>query len=701
MKMKSLKYALSALLLVLCFTLLFTACGGDSGNGSVTTEKPSVTTPEPPETTDKPTGDETKYTIVVKDQNGAPVEGAVVEIYEGETLRGSDMSDAEGAIIFRFKPEGGQISLRFNANDSVDGYLYPTEPTLLPEGQTRALLQVGALTTYRVIMSDIMGEKLSGMRAELYSAADNTLVETKVSDDSGIITFTVSGGKYYVKVLHDLGNSAFVFINPDEEGGNTKTLDPKNPDFTAEIVISSAEIPYGVTVKDTDGKAVSGAEVTFYDSDFEPVATAVSGDSGLAELTVRNGSYIAVVKTANGAGYVAFTENGAVNGELTVKADSFITVYGESDLSLVKGKSLELTVADAYKKTVTLSGSGITVNYGGKSYTLDGKTPVTLELTEGKNEPAVITLGASDAAELKLTVKRPGSHKDPIVLTESELDGMKLTASLLPGELIYYTFAATKDSTLEIEGADALINGRPGRCPVSAGETVTVAIGSDSASSVEAQLKYGQVVIDYTDRTQISMEDTDGVTVVLFDYKNGEYVKLAEGVTEGGVFTFKGLVETDRYYVKVEYAKYGTVDAYVKLDGGENLLYLVHVEEGTQEHPFSVNTDADGAPAITTVRLEANGKIWYKLFLPSGYTMTVDSKKASVTVWTDTNMNVAADSGDASTKLEWNDELGAYVHVFENRAAEDGRIMVFVELSAESETDVSIVFTAPVEEPEN
>jgi sodium/proline symporter len=61
--------------------------------------------------------------------------------------------------------------------------------------------------------------------------------------------------------------------------------------------------------------------------------------------------------------------------------------------------------------------------------------------------------------------------------------------------------------------------------------------------------------------------------------------------------------------------------------------------------------------------------------------MTVDSKKASVTVWTDTNMNVAADSGDASTKLEWNDELGAYVHVFENRAAEDGRIMVFVELS--------------------
>ena len=701
MKMKSLKYAFSALLLVLCFALLLTACGGDAGSNDVTTEKPTVT--EPPVTTDKPADGETKYTIVVKDQNGAPVEGAVVEIYEGETLRGSEMSDAEGAVIFRFKPEGGQISLRFNAEDSVSGYVYPTEPTLLPEGQTRALLQVGALTTYRVIMNDIMGAKVSGMRAELYSAADNTLIESKVSDESGIVSFTVSGGKHYVKILHDLGNSAFVFVNPDEEGGNTKTLDPKNPDFNAEIVVISSEISYGVTVKDADGKAVSGAEVALFDINFDPIATAVSGADGRAELKACNGDYIAVVNAAGCGGYVAFTENGAVNGEVTLKAASLATVYGESSVAIGKGESLELTVADAYKKTVTLNADGVTVNYGGKSYTLDGKTPLILELTEGKDQPASITLTAGDAAELTLAVKKPGSPKDPIELNESELNGMKLSADIAPGEWIYYTFVPSKDSTLEVMGAEAFINGRPGRWPVSAGLPVNLAIHSSGEATTTAELKYGQVVTDYTVRTQISMEDRDGVTVVLFDYNDGEYVKLAEGVTAGGVYTFKNLVETDRYYVRVEYAKYGTEDDYVELVSGENLLYLVHVEEGTQEHPFSINSDGNGDPTTTAVRLEAGGKIWYKFFLPSGYTMTVDSEKASLNVWVDTNMDMSANDGDSITAVKWNDELGAYVHVFETRAAEDGRIMVFVELSAESEADVSIVFTAPPveEEPEN
>ena len=185
---------------------------------------------------------------------------------------------------------------------------------------------------------------------------------------------------------------------------------------------------------------------------------------------------------------------------------------------------------------------------------------------------------------------------------------------------------------------------------------------------------------------------------MLYDFNGTEYRKIAEGVTANGVYTFKDLVETDRYFIFAEYPKYGTEESYVKLESGVNSVYLVHVEEGTQEHPYSVNYDTDGDLATMNIALRAGETVWYKLFLPSGYTLTADNKNVTVNILTDVNMDMSANDMESAQTVLWSETDSAYVYEFETRAPEDGRIMVFIQITAQSDCNVTVTFTPPIEE---
>ena len=686
-----------AVVTILCICNVLVGCGGDEGNGNATGEV--TTAPQAPATSDKPedTGvpASNRYTVVVKDQSNVPVEGVIVGIYEDGQLITTDMTDAEGALIFKVSHGDGEISLRIHGSESVSGYVYPEEPTVLPEGQTRALLQVRSLITYRINLNSIMGEKVAGMLVELCNDSTGEVIDSKISDERGAVSFTVEGGEHYVRIAHSLGNAAFVFSNPDVEGGNTKSLDPKKPDFSAEIVISNADILYSVTATDKSGAPMSGAKLTVYNSELEKVAEAVADGDGVASFNVPNGTYFTVADDGVNYAFAQFELNGATSAQ-AVSDGSVAVIHG----LFAAGSDCSLTVVDAYKKELTFSSKNpLTVEYNGKTYEYGGGNaePLTVKLTENSGEAAKLKVSGG---EFSLSVIRPGSAQDPFILNESELNGLKLKSRLIAGEKVYYSFIPSADATLEADSGGVSVNGRGSRLPVSAGASVTVCFTADTAGEHEFSLTYGQVITDYTVNTQISMENASGVTIMLYDFDGLEYKKIAEGVTVNGVYTFSGLVETDRYFVFAEYPKYGTEDTYVKLESGINPVHLIHVEEGTREHPYSVNYDAEGDIVAMNIALSAGETVWYKLFMPSGYTMSADSKNVSVTVHKDLNMDMLANETEGEQTVLWDEEANAYVHEFETRAPEDGRIMVFIEITAQSDCNVLLTFTPPVEAEE-
>lgn len=152
------KYLALIIAVLALFAMMATVCScGDSGASDgttapdVTTEKPDVTT-EAPTTTEKP--DETTapdnkitYTIKVVDQNGAPVEGVIVKLCEGEVCRKPVITGADGTAAYKFEPNGNELKamIEVEQDEAVSSaYTYSSEYVHLEAGATEVTLTVTA-----------------------------------------------------------------------------------------------------------------------------------------------------------------------------------------------------------------------------------------------------------------------------------------------------------------------------------------------------------------------------------------------------------------------------------------------------------------------------------------------------------------------------------------------------------------------------
>ena len=123
-----------------------TAPGVTTATPDNTTKAPNTTTAEPDETTKAPDAKIT-YTIKVVDQNGAPIEGVIVKLCEGEVCRKPVITGADGTASYKFEPNGNELKamIEVEQDEAISAaYTYSSEYVYLENGATEVTLTVTA-----------------------------------------------------------------------------------------------------------------------------------------------------------------------------------------------------------------------------------------------------------------------------------------------------------------------------------------------------------------------------------------------------------------------------------------------------------------------------------------------------------------------------------------------------------------------------
>lgn len=96
--------------LALCVVLTLFACGKKPDEKPEVTTEPPVTTEEPvPTTTAKPDDGKVTYTVTVKDENGNPIVGAVVQLCKDVNCNPS-VTGADGVATYSLAEDTYKVS---------------------------------------------------------------------------------------------------------------------------------------------------------------------------------------------------------------------------------------------------------------------------------------------------------------------------------------------------------------------------------------------------------------------------------------------------------------------------------------------------------------------------------------------------------------------------------------------------------------
>ena len=239
-KLFSLIFVISALLLCV---LVVASCGGSNTDTNTNTNTGDDTSSDTSTDTSTDTGSQSVfYTVYFQNQNGQPIEGIEAQICasSGLCLQGQ-ISDAEGVMKFEYfqlEPFNVQV------NAVPDGFIKPEGYIPFPDGRTSVVVTIQQNQTYTVTATDLHGRKLENILVELYLKADNTLVDSIITDATGKASFTVSPDEYYAKVKHAYDNGAFTLAADSNEISFEKSKNAQ-----ASFVVLDNNIDYTVTVK--------------------------------------------------------------------------------------------------------------------------------------------------------------------------------------------------------------------------------------------------------------------------------------------------------------------------------------------------------------------------------------------------------------------------------------------------------------------
>ena len=705
--MKSLKKLFSLILvisaLILC-VLMVASCGGGNTDTNTNTDTSSNTNTNTDTSTDTSTdtGSESVfYTVYFENQNGQPIEGIDAQICADSGLcLQSQISDAEGVMRFEyFQVEPFHVQV----NSVPAGFIMPTDHIPFPDGRTSVVVTIQQNQTYTVTAIDLHGRKLENILVELYLKADNTLVNSAITDASGKASFTVSPDEYYAKIKHAYGNGAFTLVADTDEISFEKS---KNVQVS--FVVLDKKIDYTVTAKDKNGELLD-ATVNLYNERFELVEAKQTDANGNAIFNVPNGTYYALLEDGTYyANPVEFYKNGEVSGEITltdIKAGSDrqhpIMLLNEIEIDILAGSKAWYGVFSAKGKTVEINSSEVEAFYGGQTKKpQDGK--ISFELKETGISAFRIDSKSANDILVEGSIYILGSLGTPYQIEVEESYTFDVLVEL--NGRVYYSFVASKDGTIRIEteteNAVISINGNRFKKSVKAGDTVLICFFTEKLSgdtvtspeaNIEAELTFKETKADYKVITKVDNQIGASQIVELYKYDGENYV-LVENVTcdANGEYVFANLTETADYYIKaILNDQYETTQEYIPFgDETELTVYINHKRDGSQEYPFLVNSDETNE---TEVVLGAGQEIWYTTFYVTGATISIDNVNAKVELYTVT--------GDGAPVLIATLTGEGLTHTLEDGDTTT-RLLIKVAMANAQADVVTLTHTSPVVEEE-
>lgn len=510
-----------------------------------------------------------KITVNVIDDSGEAIEGASVQLYQGEqAFKTTIYTDADGVACGFIALNGQKISCVVTEIINGSGYKLDGEAVAFEDGAYDATVVVKKTATYSVRLSSEFGEAITGAEVELYDAKTNIKQKTAHTDANGVVKFeNIVRSDYYVKVT---------FISPAyviaEESADGKYYFADGSDVKRLIVTELPEITY--TVKVSNG--LSGQTVNLYDTDNFLVASAQTDETGTAVLRAPNSSYTAILETEDGkyASSAFFVTDDSAIGEIEVTAmtageskDTPIILVGSKQLTLTAGQSVWLAVPNGYRKVLSVT-SGVVVSYNDNQLN-DNGVLIELEFEESKGEVSYFSVTSQSEKTIDVSVSAPGTKNEPIDITEDVISkGTHQIDAFGKGDLtVYYSLTADRDGAISVTVDTSyyyvLFNGVAGHpqdgdflYPLSAGETVLISIiGSfyenESMDTGIFTFYFGEERVDYTVTVNKDEEAAQDIVVILCT-KDGE--EIARGTTNReGRYVFEDVVYGNSYAVKVEY----------------------------------------------------------------------------------------------------------------------------------------------------
>ncbi len=666
-----------------------------------------------------------KVTVNVFDSDGKAVEGAVVQLSQGEHILGSNtdlVTDADGVAYGFVALSGEEIMAKVTEVLSGGSYELDDEAVGFGIGVYDGTVTVQKLLAYVVKLSTMLGDNLSGVKVQLFDSK-NRMKKTLTTDENGIARFeNVDPDTYYVKVV--CNDPTYVIINENVDG---KYYFPAGSTSLNLDVVIVSEVTYTVTVSN----GLSGQTVKLYNKDSELVAFAETDENGVASIVAPYGEYYAVLDSEYFSEYIQFTKDGNLSGTITVTGDLAgsdslhpIYIFDSINVSLAENSgSLWFEVVDYEGKLVVIDLNSGSYAYGYDGFGRVGKDGEIITL----NVTGLFDVTASEGpAELTLTLKVPGTHSSPIDITENVSDTPSdIAASIKKDHVSYYSYTSIKDGVIKItvdpsviisfEGVGAGLSYEDGDkvtylYPMSAGESVIICVNSfdvelGESVDLDATLSvvYGKENQSYTILVLKEGEASQGTTVILYTKVNGELTEVARGTTnENGKYVFESINYANNYVVKVEYPE-GYTSAFDEVALGTELstsVYMTTIKTGSVDLPFDFDT-IDGEESIT---VSANSTIWYTVNVrPSNdgtkFTISVNSANVVIKVYySDTNDDGVIDENDTpvgassvvngKTSYTFGTNNRVYkIAVFtENGEAEDVTLVYASKATAEGET---------------
>lgn len=697
--------------LLLC-TLLVASCGGNTSTDTSTdtgdTSKPNDTETDTSKPTDTETGDEVDeyvtYTVYFQNQNGQPIEGVNAQICTDSSCKPPQVSDAQGVCKFY---NDVKDNFKIQINSVPEGYTMIEGYIPFPEGRTSTTVTIEQNVTYSVTASDLHGIKLENILVELYKKADDTLIDSKITDKTGKVEFTLGPDEYYAIVKHAYDNGAFT-IASDED----KITFEKTRNALIQFVVLDTPVDYSVLLKDASGALVNNAEISLYNEKFELVGTAKT-QNGVATFKTKNGFYYASACVGEGeyAKTAVLEKNGATSVEINIEnavagsdRQHPIMLLGDININLEVGAQLWYSVPFAKGKTVEINSDSVEVRYIVDNLTPNADGKIMFTLSEEGEAVFRVKSTASEAINVTGEIYKLGSLETPIEISvgTSHVFDLKLGE----GEKLYYSFVAAEDGTIRVETeneyAVVSINGNRFKKSVKAGEKVVICfftekqsgeLISSPAATFVATLSLAKTNADYKVSVNLDNQISPDTKIELYTYDGESYTMVGEGTTDAnGKYIFAGLVETADYYIKAIYTEeYETISEYIPFgDETEITVYITHKRDGSQKYPFLV--DSEDGTNTTEVVLEANKEVWYTLFYITGATISIDNQNASVEIYTQTG------DGEPVAVTTLTGETLSYV-LGENYGTTT-RVLVKITIKNGEAGTVNLTYTAPVVEDE-
>lgn len=239
------------------------------------------------------------------DDSGKKLAGATFKLYQADnnSFVASAVSNADGIARFDAVPEGKYV---LRETDAPEGYALSTQAISIDVTTDKTLTYTvvnkdlkNRPGSIRVHKTDAEGKSLAGAEFTLYDASGKPMASA-VSGSDGLAVFNkVPVGAYtlsetrvpdgYLKAA-----DASVTVENAKESSLTVVNKKKTEESVGSLLISKV---------DKDGKPLSGAKFTLYQTDGTVLGTALSGEDGVARFTELAAGTVIVRETAAPAGY--------------------------------------------------------------------------------------------------------------------------------------------------------------------------------------------------------------------------------------------------------------------------------------------------------------------------------------------------------------------------------------------------------------